>query len=175
MLITPEYAAQNAELHSTNPLFGNYGHQWAGEVKRLVGLHGFQDVLDYGAGKRRLEQALAPDIKVRSYDPAIPEIADPPDPADLVICTDVLEHIEPDCLADVLGDLYRLTRRMAFLEIATEPAQKFLPDGRNAHLIVQPPAWWLNKLRESFAVTDVRGVGGRLIAYVAPGRLLHAA
>jgi hypothetical protein len=175
MLITPEYIAQNAQLHRENLQFGDHGHQWAQEIRRLVALHNFTSVLDYGAGKRRLEKALAPDIAVRSYDPAVLEISSRPDPADLVVCTDVMEHIEPDCLSDVLADIALLSRRMAFLEIATFPAQKHLPDGRNAHLIVQPAPWWLDRLRSVFNVTQVLSVEGRLIAYAAPGRVLHVA
>jgi len=30
------------------------------------------------------------------------------------------------------------------------PAVKVLSDGRNAHLIQQPPAWWLPRILERF-------------------------
>ena len=30
--------------------------------------------------------------------------------------------------------------------LATGPAEKMLPDGRNAHLIQQPKQWWLDKV-----------------------------
>jgi 2-polyprenyl-3-methyl-5-hydroxy-6-metoxy-1,4-benzoquinol methylase len=65
-----------------------------------------------------------------------------PEPHDIVACTDVLEHIEPDCLDDVLKDIRRCTKKVAFLLIATRPAIKVLADGRNAHLIQQPYTWW---------------------------------
>jgi len=64
----------------------------------------------------------------------------------MLISTDVLEHIEPFFLDDVLKDIHNLFQKNAFLIIATSPAKKFLPDGRNAHLIVETPGWWKEKI-----------------------------
>jgi S-adenosylmethionine:diacylglycerol 3-amino-3-carboxypropyl transferase len=66
----------------------------------------------------------------------------PPEPHDIVVCTDVLEHIEPDCLDDVLADIRRCTKKAALLVVATRPAMKTLSDGRNAHLIQEDFKWW---------------------------------
>jgi hypothetical protein len=84
---------------------------------------------------------------VFEYDPGIPGKDHLPKPADLVVCTDVLEHIEPELLDGVLRHLYLLAGRGAYLVIATRLARELLPDGRNAHLIVQEPPWWLAKLK----------------------------
>lgn len=40
-----------------------------------------------------------------------------------------------------LDDLRRETRKAGFFAIATHPAEKTLPAGRNAHLIQHPSAW----------------------------------
>jgi hypothetical protein len=170
MLASPGYIEQNRQLHEERDDFGAYGHQWAPELIRIYKARGFSSLLDYGAGKQKLAQALAPEITVACYDPAVPEISARPVPADFVVCTDVLEHIEPECLTDVLADIAGLTRKLAFLEIATFPAAKTLPDGRNAHLIVEPPKWWLPKLNEHFAVQSVRVIDRRLIVYAVPIR-----
>jgi hypothetical protein len=90
------------------------------------------------------------DRTVFSYDPAVEGIDEEPDPADLVVCTDVLEHIEPDCLDDVLADISRCTLKVAMLTVCTVPAAKHLPDGRNAHLIVENSRWWMRKLFHHF-------------------------
>lgn len=45
--------------------------------------------------------------------------------------TGVLEHIEPECLEQVLDHLQRLTRKIALLNIVTRPANKVLADGHN--------------------------------------------
>jgi hypothetical protein len=106
---------------------------------------GLTDVLDYGCGKGNLGIG-------RKYDPAIPEYAKDPDPADLVVCTDVLEHIEPECLEDVLKHIQSKCRKKAFFVISTRPAKKILPDGRNAHLIIQPSGWWVSTLSRYFSI-----------------------
>ena len=59
---------------------------------------------------------------------------------------DVLEHIEPECLDAVLDHMARLTQKAILLTVTTIPAAKNLADGRNAHLIVEPPEWWIPKL-----------------------------
>ena len=52
-------------------------------------------------------------IDYRPYDPAFPEYGEPRG-ADLVCCIDVLEHIEPDLLDNVLDDLARITLKHGF-------------------------------------------------------------
>lgn len=102
-----------------------------------------QDVLDYGCGKGVLGKNLP--FEIQEYDPCIEKFADRPRPADIVVCTDVLEHIEPDCIDDVVADLISLTKKCMFLSIANGDAVKKLSDGRNAHLIQENEVWWLNK------------------------------
>jgi hypothetical protein len=63
-----------------------------------------------------------------------------------VVCTDVLEHVEPEYLDSVLDELQRVTRNVGFFVVHTGAAMNHLPDGRNAHLIQQPPEWWLPKI-----------------------------
>jgi hypothetical protein len=68
----------------------------------------------------------------------------------MVCCIDVLEHIEPALLDNVLDDLKRVTQRIGVFTVCCEEAKKFLSDGRNAHLIVQPAEWWLPRIMERF-------------------------
>jgi hypothetical protein len=153
MLISEDYRAHNAALHETQPDYGAKGSQWAGYVAALVQDDSHASVLDYGAGKGSLARALALDgITTHEYDPAVPGKDAAPAPADLVVCTDVLEHIEPDCLDGVLAHLAALTRRKLFVDVCTRKAIKTLPDGRNAHLSLHDSAWWRDKLAEVFDV-----------------------
>jgi hypothetical protein len=121
------------------------------QVIKAVGAH---EILDYGAGKGRLgvalRQYLQQELKIHHYDPAIPEWSAPPAPCSFVACIDVLEHIEPDLLEDVLDDLERVTARVGIFSVHTGPAKRILPNGRNAHLIQQPAAWWLPKFFARF-------------------------
>ena len=150
-LISDEYRALNSALHDSNERYGAGGHRWARLVKHLVERHRLADVLDYGCGKQTLKKAL-PGIKVHGYDPAFKELAATPQPADLVVCGDVLEHVEPEKLDAVLDDLARCTRRFAFLVVATRPARKVLSDGRNAHLSQMPGSRWLERILPRFDV-----------------------
>lgn len=154
MLITEAYRAQNAAMHVGKPMYGTGGSRHADTVAELARRFSVRSILDYGCGKGTLKHALPEDIAplVREYDPAIPGKNDWPAPADLVVCGDVMEHIEPECLKPVIGHLYGLTRRLLFATVATVPAFKTLPDGRNAHLIVEPMAWWLKQFQPPFVI-----------------------
>jgi len=163
MKITPEYLALNRELHARGE-YGVSGTRWAATVLQIAGMLGTRDILDYGCGQRTLEQSLG--FAIRNYDPCIAGLDTPPQPADLVVCTDVLEHIEPACLDEVLDDLQRLTLKAALLVIANRPARKTLPDGRNAHLIQQGRDWWLKRLALRFSIHQIEGNDTELVFIV---------
>lgn len=166
MLISEEYRDLNAELHKRNKHYGTTGKEFAPQIRDLAEALKTKDLLDYGCGKGTLAMNLPYDI--HQYDPAIPEYATPPEPADIVICTDTLEHIEPDCLDTVLDDLARLTKLLFFGSVATIPAFKHLPDGRNAHLIVESDMWWLEKLSKRFVLRHFQGLDGRFQVVMEP-------
>lgn len=148
MLITESYRELNRQLHVQNPTYGISGARYADIVRKLSDMLGTKDILDYGCGKRTLERDLG--FKIENYDPAIRGLDQSPMPADIVVCTDVLEHVEPELLDSVLRDLVKLTKREVVISVHTGPAMKTLADGRNAHLIQQDPDWWLANLRVLF-------------------------
>ena len=152
MLITQEYIEQNQQLHASHNAYGANGHKKLAFFMERIKACQPQTILDYGCGKATVEKALQSKYRVYNYDPATGY--NDRIPSDVVLCLDVLEHIEPDCLGDVLSDLRVLTQKALFATIATRPAKKTLPDGRNAHLIVQEPIWWLNQLYAHFTVVQ---------------------
>jgi hypothetical protein len=170
-LITDYYRELNRKLHEL-PYYGVSGRLYADRVRALTDELGTRDVLDYGCGKRTLETALG--FAIHNYDPCIAGLDAPPKPADVVACIDVLEHIEPELLDGVLDDLKRLTKKVAFLYIATRPAKKFLSDGRNAHLIQRPVAWWLPKLAQRFEISAVEVHQGAFLVIVRAPRRRHS-
>jgi hypothetical protein len=167
MLISPSYRALNSALHEGGK-YGRHGDRWADQVRGLIDRYQASSVLDYGCGQGSLGRALGP--VVREYDPAIAGKDSAPIPADLVICTDVLEHIEPDCLPDVLTHIYALSRTACFVVISTRPAQKFLADGRNAHLIVEGDDFWRERLLDHFTVRDWTSLDQEIAAVLEPLR-----
>lgn len=156
-LISDDYRKQNLLLHIARPTYGKSGSRWTAVVAKLVKDFDPDTILDYGCGKQTLSLSL-PHLNIVDYDPAIPELSQEPLPADLVICTDVLEHIEPEYLENVLDNLKFMTLRNAFFTVATRPAQKKLPDGRNAHLIIEDFEWWKEKLEKRFKIIEEHSV-----------------
>lgn len=149
-LITDTYLDLNRKLHESNPNFGTSGQKYVSEVIELVTMVDTQDILDYGCGKSTLAMNLP--FSIKQYDPAVPKYAAQPKEADIVVCTDVVEHIEPVYIDNVLDHLQLLTRKACFIAGSTVPARKTLEDGRNAHLIIKPARWWVNQLWDRFEV-----------------------
>jgi len=155
--ITDEYIKLQQDLHQ-NPNYGIASTHFAPVVSELIKQWNIQSLSDYGAGKKRLEESL---IKLDClpkiyypYDPAFPEYG-PPKKAELICCIDVLEHIEPELIDNVINELRNLTTNFGFFTVHQGPAVKILKDGRNAHLIQKPTSWWLEKLIKHFEVLEL--------------------
>jgi hypothetical protein len=150
-LISPHYVAQNRKLHEDPRGFGGDGKKHAERIYAFARKIGARSIVDYGCGEGTLKKAILPMGWTGffcEYDPGMPgPRANLPKPAHLLACTDVLEHIEPDKLDAVLRHQFAVAELGAFMSIATRPANKVLPDGRNAHLIIETPQWWVEKLR----------------------------
>lgn len=167
-LISSKYLELNRQMHEAPEGFGGSGYKELERVLRFASNVKARSILDYGCGEGTLKKAL---IKagwkgtITEYDPAVRGKSKLPKPADLVVCTDVLEHVEPDCLDNVLVHLKSLTIKACYAVIATRPANKLLPTGQNAHLIIEDTPWWLDRLHASGWKTegsvDIRKPDGR--------------
>lgn len=145
-LISPEYLEQQRQLHAQGR-YGRWGKDWVGAAMDLMRAHGCATVLDYGCGQGTFKAEMnGCGAAVAEYDPAIKGKDKPPKPADLVMCTDVLEHIEEDKIDAVIRHIRELTRKVAFFVIHTRPASKNLPDGRNAHILLRDSLWWFEAI-----------------------------
>ena len=150
LLISDSYREMNRQLHAQGH-YGLAGAKLVDDVLSIAVINDCTTILDYGCGAGALKRGMvAKDIRlaplIREYDPAISGKDTEPEIADLVVCNDVLEHIEPECLEDVLNHIDFLATKAVFLKIHCGEAKKFLPDGRNAHLIQEHYSWWLPKL-----------------------------
>jgi len=146
------------QMHARPETFAGYrlqGH--LDTVGKMIAATGATTVLDYGAGKAThyaplegaapdspLRRAEAwPGVTVRCYDPGhAPFAALPEGRFDGVVSTDVVEHLAPFDVPWVIDRIFAHARRFVFVVAACYPAGKTLPDGRNAHTTLQPPAWW---------------------------------
>lgn len=165
-MYSPEYKALQEQFHKDRPDYGVSGRRYADQILGIAQQMKTRDILDYGAGKATLQKSIP--YPIQNYDPFIDEYSKRPVPADLVVCTDVMEHIESEHLHAVLLDIQSLAKQAVFFQIATGPAKKFLPDGRNAHLIQENGNWWLLRLLSHFDIRQFQDLGGGIIAICTP-------
>jgi len=157
LTITEDYRKMQQKLHE-NPNYGVASISFAPLVAKVIEAYKVKSLSDYGAGKQNLRKALlSKGIRLdeyHPYDPAFPEYG-VPSPAELVCCIDVLEHIEPDLVDNVIAELAKIVTHIGFISIHMGPAGKFLEDGRNAHLIQEPTSWWLSKFINHFEIIQL--------------------
>ena len=122
-------------------------------------------LLDYGCGKaipydkdrckevdlRHPIQKLCNLKSFDLYDPAYEKYATLPDKKyDIVICTDVLEHIAEQDMDYVLTEILSRSKKIVFLNISCQPALKHFKEGKfkgkNVHISVFDPSWWGHKI-----------------------------
>lgn len=157
MDLDSKYQEQLIELHKNDKTF-NAGRKKLSTVLPFIDQYNPTTLLDIGCGKGGLIKAISEErnIKTTGYDPGVPEYINWPDEVfDVVISTDALEHVEPDQLADTLQSIDLKFKQSAFFIIACYPAKKFLPDGRNAHLIIETPEWWRQQLLTNMTIKIV--------------------
>ena len=110
-------------------------------------------VLDFGCGKGRIRQNC--DMNITSYDPATIDVL-PTGKFDVVMTLDVMEHVPLDNLSSFFQWLEIYAKKNIWMLIATVKAKHILPDNTNAHAIIKPADWWLERCKEelpSFKIT----------------------
>jgi len=122
-------------------------------------------LLDYGCGKaipynteRHKELKLVKPVQelweidsFSLYDPGFEEYNKiPTGKYDIVICTDVLEHIPEQDLEWVLKRIFNYATKAVYLNISCVPAIKTFKEGkfkdRNVHVSVFDKDWWVKKI-----------------------------
>ena len=131
----------------------------------LVKENNCKTLLDYGCGKaipydkdrckevdlRHPIQKLCNLKSFDLYDPAYEKYATLPDKKyDIVVCTDVLEHIAEQDIDYVLTEILSHSNKIVFLNISCQPALKHFKQGKlkgkNVHISVFDPSWWGHKI-----------------------------
>lgn len=147
---TEKHMEEMKKLHQ-NPSYGVSGRKHKNVVMELIKVFNTQSVLDYGCGKGALGARLP--FPIWEYDPAIPGKDSVPRAADLVLCLNVLECVEPEMLDNVLGDLVRCSRKCVFAVIESKDKEGWekrfdrffkvgtiLQAGDELHCILEPRA-----------------------------------
>lgn len=155
MLITDNYKNLLIQEHIKQPTWGQTAVHRVDKILSYAKNSQDKIILDYGSGSGSFKQYIDKnhkDYTVIEYDPGKPGKDMPPTPQNFVICIDVLEHVEPECIDSVLDDLQRLVLHSGLFTISLIPARKLLLDGRNAHLTLESASWWREKLEKRFKI-----------------------
>ena len=160
---TNKYKDMQLELHATGE-YGVDGQNIDIEplMRQICSLYARLNrpitILDYGCGDGTLKDTLEGIfniVTVTNYDPFIEKYAKEPEGKfDYVICLDVMEHVEKQCVKNVLYHIRTLCEHMATFQIANVDSKKTLSDGRNAHITQKQPAWWIDELVDFFIIGE---------------------
>lgn len=157
MIINQDYKDQLAVMHSQGRFVR--GSKILSTINPFLKQYQPTSILDFGCGHGALMNGICeayPNIRVDGYDPGSASHNEMPVQSfDCVISADVFEHIEPEHLDQTLAEIGQKMQRVGWFRIACYPAKKELPDGRNAHLIVEQPEWWRDRLLKNMPIEIV--------------------
>lgn len=125
-----------------------------------------RNVLDVGCGSNAFCKLLRPlGIEAVGVDFASP-LADVPAPAhdlpflggafDLLTAFDVLEHLLPEEVPEVMDEFARVARRAWLFSICCRDSTRRSPDGSTLHPTVRPKRWWVDCLSR-YGQVEMRG------------------
>jgi hypothetical protein len=125
-------------------------------IRALVQSTGAKTMLDFGSGRgdayrspHKLHHYLGlPRAAVTLYDPAFATDGVfststlPTGQFDLVVCSDVLEHVPEAEVDEFVARLFSYAKLGVWASVCCRPAKKFFADGTNLHCTVKPYDWW---------------------------------
>ena len=153
-----KYLEQYKQIHKRK-VYGTSGERLVSDLSELIPADA-DSILDYGAGQSQTGFMLRKTTGIRdviAYDPAVEgRDVKPERNFDVVVCTDVLEHVPEEELNEVLTDIWGYADMRAIFVIAFGPAGEILPNGENAHCTVHDKDWWAAKLKTVWKNVEVR-------------------
>ena len=157
--ITEAYQAALLFLRERHGLgWGVTGCKYAGDsIAKFLQEHPeVETILDYGCGsaslKEWVEEKGITDRNWTLYDPGVRKYKqNPVGKFDLVITTDVLEHVEEIMLNKVLDHLHKLTGKFLYSEIACYLTNQVFEGGpytgQDLHINMKAPDSWVKRLQ----------------------------
>ena len=150
-MISESYKDQIRQHRAGNETWGSSAVRNAGDfIVRYINKQNqkqlnIDTILDFGCGTGTLAAYIrqhCPGVRVIEYDPSV-QYKDklPEQRVDLIVSVDVLEHVEPGHLGNTLRWMADHTHRQVH-HIDCNDTKDRLPDGRDVHLIIQPPSRW---------------------------------
>ena len=136
----------------TSSFYGSSSDVFLNDIYGIIRKRDVKSIVDFGCGRSDLLGHFWNDgaRKLTRYDPAIPKYKRMPDERhDLVICSDVMEHILKRDVERIFYEIKKISNDVIF-SIAQKLARKKLANGMNAHVCIESEAWWANLIRRHF-------------------------
>lgn len=143
-----DYIKQYELLYKIKKNYGKTSIKLYDMLEKIINDLNILSVLDYGCGKSKLLDLIKKNkkIKIYRYDPAIKKYSKlTKNKTDLVICTDVLQHVPLYDLDRVLKEIKSKGIYILFYIKYTNHKTK-LPNKTYANCTVYDKKWWLEKL-----------------------------
>lgn len=149
--LVPAYRA----MAGTDNFHGLSILQHADSIGKMVRMTRAKTLLDFGCG--RADAYRSPHkvwhqwglarADVTLYDPAFNrDNVLPTGKFDIVVCSDVLEHIPEEEVDAFIDRLAGYARHGLWASVCCRPAKKKFADGTNLHVTVRPYDWWWQKI-----------------------------
>jgi hypothetical protein len=125
-------------------LYGRSSEDLLEKIAPIIFKENPKSIMDFGCGRSSLINYFWKDgnRKLTKYDPAIREHKKlVVEHHDIVLCTDVFEHIPEIYLGGMIKTLHEISSK-AIITVSLIPARKKLPNGWNAHITIRPPEFW---------------------------------
>ena len=159
-----ELIEEYKKLHKDPTIFpGKSITKYAHHIRSIIQDNKCKTLLDYGCGKgelyeeedkSKLGKPLHKFWKIYNkdytlYDPGLEKFSKwPTGMYDMVICVDVMEHLPTQDLRWIIDSIISFAHKAVFLNIACYEALKKFPNGKNVHITVQEPEWWIDLVHE---------------------------
>jgi 2-polyprenyl-3-methyl-5-hydroxy-6-metoxy-1,4-benzoquinol methylase len=135
------------QLHKERS-YGDTGVDYIEDVLDFITQTKAETVLDFGSGTGSLAKNLRQkNILVDEFDPCYPgkeKISK--EKYDLIITTDLLEHIYEDELNNIFEEMLYLKPKFMYHAISTREATILLPDQTNCHKTIKSMQWWYDRI-----------------------------
>ena len=157
-----ELIEEYKKLHKDPTIFpGKSITKYAHYVRSIIRDNKCKTLLDYGCGKgglyeeenkNKLGKPLHKFLKIKNYtlyDPGLEKFSTlPTGMYDMVMCVDVMEHLPTQDLNWIIDRIMSFGNKAVFLNIACYEALKKFPNGKNVHITVQEPKWWIDLINK---------------------------
>ena len=150
------YSRSNGEFIPSEKVYGDLEPlRHKSYLKKVFQKFNIKTVLDYGSGKgnwnkeidgqENLKDFLKLD-EIIQFEPSLNK--NDKKRCDCSICFDVLEHIFISDIPYVIHDVFSYSKKLVVINVACYEASALLPNGENAHITVNEPEWWYEKIAE---------------------------